>query len=111
MRKFSAILLIGIFSFSQYARQLSYLQCTLLNTVKQPDQQCDCAKQAGFDKQEDGEAPVHKAHFHIRMDEFFPFTGETELKMFLHLILQQLPAHFSNECAGHYPAPWQPPNS
>jgi len=111
VRKFSAILLIGIFALSQYARQISYLQCNLINSFKQPDQLCDCAKQAGFEKQTDEQAPAHKAHFHVRADEIFSFTEETELKIFLPVSKQLFSAYLKIECDGHHPSPWQPPNS
>jgi hypothetical protein len=111
VRKLSAILLIAIFGFSQYARQLSYLECKLSNAFKSPELKCDCEKQAGFAKEESGPS-VPKAHLHLHLDEYFsapkqtisipfPKTNNTVLFSF----------YIEKECEGSYPAPWQPPNS
>lgn len=112
MRKLSAILLISIFAFSQYARQLSYLQCKFSNSFKTSSAKCDCEKQAGFDKQDTSQSPVSKTHTHIHLDELFAaakvFTIDASSK---EVKLKANPLPGDNECKGNYPEPWQPPNA
>jgi hypothetical protein len=112
VRQLSAILLISIFAFSQYARQLSYLECKFSNTFKTSTTKCDCEKQAGFDKQDTNQPPVSATHTHIYLDEFFAVAREVisnsyyrnaKLKV-IHLLAE-------DGCKGHYPRPWQPPNA
>lgn len=112
VRHLSAILLISIFAFSQYARQLSYLECKISNTFKTNTTKCDCEKQADFDKQDDKQPPGPTAHTHIHLDEFFAVAREVALHSYyknIKMNLFHLPAE--DECEGNYPKPWQPPNA
>ena len=112
MRKLSAILLISIFAFSQYARQLSYLECKFSNTFKTATTKCDCEKQSGFDKKDGKEPPVSKIHTHIHLDEFFSVAKETLLNFYFRIMkpgANRLPG--DDECEGNSPQPWQPPNT
>jgi hypothetical protein len=111
VRNLSAILLISIFAFSQYARQLSYIECKLSNTLRSSSLKCDCEKQAGFDKQDNKASPPAKAHLHIHLDEFFAISHVEILSHgFANAALPYLSDH-DDELEGEYPTPWQPPNS
>jgi len=110
--KLSAILLISIFAFSQYARQLSYLECKFSNTFKTSTTKCDCEKQAGFDKKNDKQPPVSATHTHIHMDEFFAVAREVVVNFYYRVLKSNsihLPAE--DECEGNYAKPWQPPTA
>jgi hypothetical protein len=111
VRNLSAILLISIFAFSQYARQLSYIECKISNTLRSSSLKCDCEKQAGFDKQDNKTGPPAKAHLHIHLDEFFAVPpAEIFSYGFANSALPYL-SYYDDELEGEYPAPWQPPNS
>ena len=112
VRKLSTILLLSIFAFSQYARQLSYLECKFSNTFKTNSVKCDCEKQAGLDKNDDNQSPVSKIHTHIHPDEFFSVTKETGLNSYFRILkpgANILPG--DDVCEGNGPKPWQPPNT
>ncbi|MBC7873564.1 MAG: hypothetical protein H7Y01_06200 [Ferruginibacter sp.] len=112
MSKLSAILLISLFAFSQYARQLSYLECKFSNTFKTGPAKCDCEKQSGFSNQASGPSPVSATHTHIHTDEFFPFVKGIiiapcpDVSRLIPYCLQD-----GDERDGNYPAPWEPPNT
>jgi hypothetical protein len=112
VRKFSAILLISLFAFSQYARQLGYLECKFSNTFKTGALKCDCDKKAGLAKQDNNQLPFSKIHTHIHPDEFFSAARELAIGssfIFLKKTCNQL--HNVDECKGSYTKPWQPPNA
>lgn len=111
MRKLSAILLLFIFVFSQYTRQLSYLECKFSNTFKVSSAKCDCEKQAGFDKKDTNQAPVSNMHTHIHLDEYF-ITNEITFDPYFK-DLNRSPDHLqpNTECKGCYSTPWEPPNT
>jgi hypothetical protein len=112
VRKLSAILLICLFAFSQYARQLSYLECKFSNTFKSNTAKCDCEKQAGLDKKDDSPSPASKIHSHIHPDEFFAVTKGLAIERYFKtagLTFNNLPG--DDECEGKLRNPWQPPNA
>jgi hypothetical protein len=111
VRKLSAILLIVLFAFSQYARQLNYLECNLSNVFKSAELKCDCEKQAGLDKQEPGSS-VPKAHLHLHLDEYFSAPKQNVLPAFFNPFdLKPLAFYSAKECEGSFQVPEQPPNS
>jgi hypothetical protein len=112
VKKLSAILLFSLFAFSQYARQLNWLECKFSNEFKTESSKCDCEKQAGFDKPGDDPSPVSKTHTHIHLDEFFAGVKELVIDPCLSITepgFNRL--HNSDELEGKYRKPWQPPNS
>ena len=111
MRKLSAILLLCIFVFAQYARQLNYLECKLSNTFKVNSSKCDCDNLAGFENKDTNEPPLSKIHTYIHLDEFFSF-NEIIIDNYINFI-DRLPLrlHVGAETTGWYPKPWEPPNS
>ncbi|MBL7732356.1 MAG: hypothetical protein JNM88_14350 [Chitinophagaceae bacterium] len=70
MRTATAIFLLSLFAFSQYARQFTYLHCKLTNTLRPVSQNCNCASVAGVDKPQD-ESPKNNNHQHITLDDLF----------------------------------------
>ncbi|HEV7783095.1 MAG TPA: hypothetical protein VGO58_17590 [Chitinophagaceae bacterium] len=112
MRQLSAILLTGIFAFSQYARQLSFLECKFSNLFKIAAAKCDCEKQAGFEKQSQGSSPLSAHHLHIHLDEYFVGSGSLTTTLSFNFTIAILPAIPDDDaCNGHLSPPWQPPNS
>jgi len=112
VRKLSAILLICLFAFSQYARQLSYLECKFSNSFKSNTAKCDCEKQAGLDKEDDNKSTPAKTHTHFHPDEFFSVTkGIIVNTCFIKpaILFVHLPG--DDACEGNCPNPWQPPNA
>jgi hypothetical protein len=112
VRKLSAILLISLLAFSQYARQLSYLECKFSNTFKPDSAKCDCNKKAGLDKQVNNQSPVSKVHSHIHPDDFFSAVGEINIDSYVNPFEANPDRlHDDDECEGNYSKPWQPPNT
>ncbi|MDZ4794490.1 MAG: hypothetical protein SGI83_09455 [Bacteroidota bacterium] len=112
MKKLSAILLIGLFAFSQYARQLSYLECKFTNIFKTSTDKCDCEKKAGFDNPDSNKAPLSKVHTHIHLDELFTAARLVAIDLSFKLAcLKKNPFPSVDELEGNYPKPWQPPTT
>jgi hypothetical protein len=111
VRKLSAILLISLLAFSQYARQLSYLECKLSNTFKPDSSRCDCDKKAGLDKKDNNQSPVSKVHTHIHFDEFFSSAREININSSVNSLQVNPDRLHDDECKGNFSKPWQPPNA
>ncbi len=71
MKKLISILLITVFFTAQYARQLAYLECKLVELSASAAVSCDCEKITDINKAADDGVPASKSHTHIIMDEFF----------------------------------------
>jgi len=111
VRKLSAILLISLFAFSQYARQLGYLECKISNTFKTGDLKCDCDKKAGPAKQDNNQSPLSKTHTHIHPDEFFSAARVVTISAPVNFLKKNNNRlYHMDECEGNYAKPWQPPN-
>jgi hypothetical protein len=108
VRKLSAILLIILFSFSQYTRQLSNLECKFSNTFKSDAAKCDCEKKASFGKQGSDQSPISKTHTHIHLDEFFSMTKGILIDSYFK-IFKPASHSFADESEGNSTKPWQPP--
>ena len=109
MQKFSAIVLLLSFAFFQYARQLSYWECRILNAFSSSGQ-CDCEKILTKTNNTAKESPV--VHFHVHPDDLFIFQ-----RFLFEIAAPRLTdAAVNNFTSGpvlngfHLP-PWQPPNS
>jgi hypothetical protein len=112
VRKISAILLISFFAFSQYARQLSYLECKFSNTFKTDAVKCDCDIKAGLVNQDDSQIPPLKIHTHSHPEEFFAGAREINIESAFNC-LNSNHDHWNqtDECEGNHTKPWQPPNA
>ncbi|HLG39396.1 MAG TPA: hypothetical protein VI461_06995 [Chitinophagaceae bacterium] len=111
MRKLSAILLIGLFTFSQYARQLSYLECKLSNVFKPNLSKCDCDKKISLVSQDSNPSPASKVQTHIHLDEFFSIAGEVDINSFAKSLAKAACLNGDDECEGNILRLWRPPNS
>jgi hypothetical protein len=72
MRKFTVILLLTALTTGQYAKQLSYWQCRLMNIVRTDLARCDCDKlivQSNPSKQP--ALPISHNHTHIQLDDLY----------------------------------------
>jgi len=112
VKKLSAILLlISTFTFSQWARQLSYLECKFFNAFRTETAKCDCEKLAGLDKEDTGQ-PSPALHYHFHPDEFFFPGKKIAITPVFKLLRHPLHTHTGvDELKGHHPGPWRPPNS
>jgi hypothetical protein len=111
LRKKTAILFFLVFAFTQYAKQLRFLECTLANSFASLENApCDCTKLAGLDQTDNRtDLPVH-IHGKVFSEEtielnkeiqlFTPFMEGAEIK-------QVCPD--AGLQAGNLPLPWHPP--
>ena len=108
----SAILLICTFTLSQYARQLSYLECKFSNLFKSATTQCDCEKKSGITQagKDGGSTPL--IHIHIHPDEFFSRaeTVQVSLQPVIQTKGASLPLLIDLSEGIPFP-PWRPPTS
>jgi len=111
LKNIAAILLIILFAFSQYARQLSFLECKISNTFKFTTTKCDCEKQAGLDKKDTSPSPNSKTHNHIHLDEFFGVSKPVSINLSYRNLTILSGSISDDECEGVDPKPWQPPNT
>jgi hypothetical protein len=96
MQRSLSLAFIALLTVSQYARQLSYLQCRLINNFNTTAQHCDCEKKSAEVQPNGKEFPVTKVSIHSYLDEFY-----TQVKtnaLFDHLSLL-LPASFLQHSA------------
>ena len=89
----ACILLLSLFIFTQYGRQLAYLQCKVENFyVKTNTASCDCEKNSDNDlTQTEKKLPTQKTHIHLSLDEFY-LMNETDHLSFI----KDQPVKFSN---------------
>ncbi len=90
----AGILLLSLFIFTQYGRQLAYLQCKIENfSVKTNTASCDCEKDYDNDlAKADNKLPPQKPHVHITLDEFY-LLNETDHFSFI----KDKPEKFSSQ--------------
>jgi hypothetical protein len=70
VRKPVAVILLFAFVAAQYARQVSYLECKLVNYFSQSAVKCDCEKLLGFTTDSPASSlPI--IHNHIHLDEWY----------------------------------------
>jgi hypothetical protein len=112
LQRLSAILLITVFAWSQYAKQAIYLECRLSNTFKIFAVKCDCETKAGFDKPDTNNLPLSKTHTHIHLDELFPVVkaGYPDFSITPLLAVKQKPEN-DDDCEGRYDKPFEPPRA
>jgi len=112
VRKSGAILLLLLFVFAQYAKQVSYLKCELSVAIGTESQTCDCVKAAGLDKADNQATSPGHVHHKISTEELFHTTGSITLQrhwmdctaIYSRTGLVKIPE-------GLLPAPWRPPCS
>jgi len=73
LKKVTTILLLASFMVFQYARQVTYWECTVSNSFKVSNEKCDCEQMINqvTDQSEPFPVPVHHNHFHVD-ETFFP---------------------------------------
>ncbi|MEP6674580.1 MAG: hypothetical protein ABJA78_05480 [Ferruginibacter sp.] len=110
MKNSLAILFISIFAFSQYAKQLSYLECKLANNFKKTTgQQCDCEKQTDVSNT-DKDLPPSKNHTQFNLDEFYTVAEELDIKLQHQYLSSRTFTHFIvGETEAHCCIPYRPP--
>lgn len=71
MKQIGVIVLILMFTVSQYAMQFNYLECRLANTFRSSAIKCDCEKEVKAVAETDKNLPASKSHMHHYVDDFF----------------------------------------
>ncbi len=71
MQRSLALAFITLLTVSQYAAQLSYLQCRLVNNFSPIVQHCDCEKQDNGIASGNKEFPATKSSTHLPADDFY----------------------------------------
>ena len=112
MKQVTAIFLICVFAFSQYAKQFAYMECKLANNFKPVVQQCDCEKKYNvhiLNEKTPVGAPIH---FHPIIDEFYAAaTNKIMLSYFIFRPgLSNMPPS-ADICKGTYATPYRPPQA
>jgi hypothetical protein len=110
LRKFYAILLLAVLAWSQYAKQIIYLECKVSNTFRSFAVKCDCEKKAGFDKSDANSLPSSKSHSHTHPDKLYPVTKAVtpDFSIINNTISTGHLLH-EDACEGSYCKPFQPP--
>jgi hypothetical protein len=109
VRNISAILIICIFAISQYAKQLSYVECKFSNTFKPFTAHCDCEKRLETGKSANAELPVPKTHTHLHPDDFFFINLESLTRLSVPIPGEEICCHSGTETEGILHAPFRPP--
>ena len=73
VRKISALILSMAFLAAQYARQISFLECSVSNYFKAGTETCDCEKILVSETSDDQPGPINHNHAHI--DESYCLSG------------------------------------
>ncbi|MCP9751832.1 hypothetical protein [Ferruginibacter sp. HRS2-29] len=71
MKQVSVILLMLMFTVSQYATQFNYLECKLANTFSTATIKCDCETELKNVRATDKDLPASKSHVHHYVDDLF----------------------------------------
>lgn len=91
LRKLITILLLTNFLLFQYARQVSYWECSISNYFRTENQKCDCEKLIKVVAGQTKSSPVPAVHNHFHLDEsFYPSASITDTGNFY--------AYLSNWC-------------
>ena len=109
MKQVTAIFLICVFAFSQYAKQLSYMECKLANNFKSTAQQCDCEKKFETDSSAK-KSTAPQPHFHPVIDEYFSTAQQYSITRIIQFLIEKKTFHFnSNLSEGNNLSPDRPP--
>ncbi len=111
MQKFASILLICLFVFSQYAKQLSYIECKLSNKFKPDTAKCDCETKLIQDNSSVPEQPANTTHFHVHADDVYFIEQNTVTEQFS-VRIDKIKSYYLNvELKGFTNLILQPPRS
>lgn len=108
LRKGTAIFAILVFLLSQYARQISYIECRLANTFTPASLRCDCEKKLTDENAADSNKPI-KEHRHIHADDYFFPDVKTPNDLGNHVVIKKTTAYCGKTASGMVPPPFQPP--
>ncbi|MGB4845701.1 MAG: hypothetical protein WBP16_14640 [Ferruginibacter sp.] len=111
MPKLTSIVLICLFALSQYAKQLSYIECRISNTFKADAVKCDCETKLVQDNPSSPEDPVGLVHFHVHIDDVFFLNDNPDIAAWKLIGMQLNSRYLSCESEGNTKPPSQPPRS
>ncbi|MBP8114646.1 MAG: hypothetical protein KAY50_04760 [Chitinophagaceae bacterium] len=111
MRKILAISLICLFALSQYAKQLSYVECKLSNTFKAETAKCDCETILSQDNTSTPDQPANTTHFHVHIDDVYFVEKNAANSLFQFASANLNSRYLNKECNGYSQLPLQPPRS
>jgi len=96
---------------SQYAKQLSYVECKLSNTFKAETAKCDCETILSQDNTGTPEQPANTAHFHVHIDDVYFIEKNTANNLLPFALASVNSRYLKSECNGYSQLPLQPPRS
>ena len=109
MKQLAAILLISVFTLSQYAKQLAYLECKFANSIQLTTKQCDCEKNYEVTSETAKKTTAPQSHFHPVIDDYYA-TALNNTSKNIRLIFEKKISHFDfTLCEGNQYAPDRPP--
>lgn len=84
MQKFIAIVLLALMSLFFHGRQLSYMQCVLVNEFRQGIPLCDCQQITAIQAHDADTNKDHAQHQHFSLAEWYIQQPQTPLKITVH---------------------------
>lgn len=111
MPKLTSILLIFLFALSQYAKQLSYIECRISNAFKADAVKCDCETKLVQVNPSSPEQPEGLVHFHVHIDDIFFLDDNPETAVCIPARIQLNSRYLMYVSAGHAKPPGQPPRT
>ena len=109
MPRLTSIVLICLFALSQYAKQLSYIECRLSNAFKADVLKCECETKLVQNNPSLPEQPVGLVHFHVHIDDIFFLSNNQETNVWILAGLQLNSRYLMYVSAGHTKLHSQPP--
>ncbi len=83
MQKFIAIVLLALMSLFFHGRQLSYMQCVLVNEFRQGVPLCDCQQIITIQPQDADDNKDHFQHQHFSLAEWYIQHPQSIVKILL----------------------------
>jgi hypothetical protein len=111
LQKIIAIALICVFAFSQYAKQLSYVECKVSNTFKSETAKCDCETILSNNIPVSPDQPANPTHFHVHIDDVYFLEKKATHDILLSASASLSSRYLNSECNGYSQLPFQPPRS
>jgi predicted metalloendopeptidase len=112
LKQLVSIFLIATFAFSQYAKQLAYMECKLANSFKSSTEQCDCEKKYDIHSLNDKKPAGPLTHFHPVIDEYYAAPENNTATSSINRLIEKatLPSS-QNLCDGNNSVPYRPPQA
>ncbi len=112
MKQLASLFLIAVFTLSQYAKQLAYMECKLANSFKSSAEQCDCEKKYDTHSLNDKKPTGPQTHFHPVIDEYYAGPESNTVTSSINRLIEKtiLPSS-PNLSEGNNSTPYRPPQA